>query len=296
MARQGGRNTSGFSISRKPNYVYSIVSVALVLFLLGFFGLLILHAQELVRVFKENVNLMVEVKANTTKTAIYDLQRQLAKEPYVKPGSIVFTSKESAVDLLREELGEDFMKLGFVNPLYDAFTFNLRASHMQRDSLIKIKQALKSEPLVSDVHYQEGIVDGLSENIERVSWLALAIGLLFLLIAISLIHNTIKLALYANRFLIKNMELVGASWGFISRPYLWRSLMHGFLSGLLAVGALILLLFLAQQDLPDLKQLEDIPRFAILFGALILLGILITSSSTYYVVNKYLQMRVDDLY
>ena len=124
----------------------------------------------------------------------------------------------------------------------------------------------------------------------------MAISLFFLFVGITLIHNTIRLALYSNRFLIKNMQLVGASWKFISRPYLMRSVLHGLLSGVIAIGGLLILLWFLQNDLPELKSLQDIPSFSVLFLVLVLLGIGINALSTYFVVKRYLRMRVDDLY
>jgi len=168
---------------------------------------------------------------------------------------------------------------------------------MQADSLNNIRTALKVQyPFVSDVFYQESVVENVGSNIRRIGFFLLGIGIFLILVATALIHNTIRLALYANRFLIKNMELVGASWEFISKPYLIRSVLHGFLSGLLAVAFLILAIFWSEQQLPDLRAMRNIPGFITLFSGLIVLGILITLSSTYYVVRKYLKMRVDDLY
>jgi len=280
----------------KPNYIYSIISVALVLFLIGFFGLVILHAQRLVTIFKERVNVMVELENGTDKNDVFTLKTKLEASPYVKKGSVLFTSKEAAVELLREDFGEDFLKMEFQNPLYDVLSFNLQAEYMEETKLEEIKKSIEMNQYVNDVYYQEGLVEDISRNIRKIGFLALAIGCLFLIVALTLIHNTIKLALYANRFIIKNMELVGASWGFISRPYFLRSLKNGLYSGMLAVSLLLMLLLLAQQDLPELRELEDPFLFSLLFLVLILIGIIISGGSTWYIVNKYLRMRTDDLY
>lgn len=280
----------------KPNYIYSIISVALVLFLLGFFGLLILHAQQLVNLFKEKVNVMVEIKPETEKKDIFILKKALEQQTYVKEGSVYFTSKEDAAELLKEDFGEDFMNLDMQNPLYDVINFNINAADLDQDRLAMIKKDIKSNEFVSDVYYQEGLVDSISGNIQKVGWLSLLIGGLFVLVAIYLIHNTIRLAIYSNRFLIKNMELVGATWSFISRPYILRSIKHGVLSALLAIAGLILLMAIARNDLPEMKALGNYGAFTSLFFALIFLGVLITSLSTYYVVQKYLKTSVDELY
>ncbi len=280
----------------RPNYLYSIISVALVLFLLGFFGMIILQAQHLVKVLKEQVNLLVEIEAGTPGQDIARLQEYLRDSYYTKEGSVEFISREEAARIMQEDFGEDFLKLDLPNPFYDVVSFNVKAAYMEPDSLQAIRANLKARGYVNDVYYQESLVDEIAGNVRRIGYIALGIGLFFVLIATTLIHNTIRLALYANRFLIKNMELVGASWRFISRPYLWRAVLHGLLSGLLAITALLALFYWAQSDLPELELMSEPLPTSLLFGGLLLLGILITTLSTYYVVNKYLKMRVNDLY
>lgn len=266
------------------------------LFLLGLFGLVIIEGQKIVKQFKEKVNLMVEFKPETTQAQIGLVIKKLKSSPFVKEGSISFTSKDQAAEILREDFGEDFIKLGFNNPLYDVTTFNTKSEFMFSDSLAKIRSELMNVPYISDVFYQEGLVDNIESNVKKVGYISLIIGILFIFVAITLIHNTIKLALYSNRFLIKNMELIGASWGFISRPYLIRSIKNGFWSALIAIGLLVGLLALIQIDYDTFAEFQDPTELCILFGSLIVLGILISSLSTFYVVNKYLKMRINDLY
>lgn len=282
---------------RKPNYLYSIVSVALVLFLIGFFGLIILHAQRLVTTFKENVALMAEMQDSVTTAQIDTLRAFLRSSDFVLEESVRFISREEAAQLMQEDFGDDFLKLGLPNPFYDVFIFNVKAAQMQADSLKNIRSMIRTQyPFVTDVFYQESIVDNVINNMRRVGYIALAMGIFLVFIAAALIYNTNRLALYANRFLIKNMELVGASWEFISRPYLLRSVLHGLLSGFIAVGVLILLLLWARTQVPDLRILQDLTMFTTLFAGLVVLGVLINTASTYFVVKTYLKMRVDDLY
>ncbi|MEK7257020.1 MAG: FtsX-like permease family protein, partial [Bacteroidota bacterium] len=155
---------------------------------------------------------------------------------------------------------------------------------------------LRQLPFVSDVFYTETVTTTIASNLKKVSYWVLGASIFFIVVAVALILNTIRLALYSNRFLIKNMELVGASWEFISRPYLLRSLKHGFMSALAAIGLLALVLYFATQNTPELQEQLDFPGIAIIFGSLLLLGVLISYLSTFYVVKKYLRMRVDDLY
>lgn len=280
----------------RPNYFYAIISVALVLFLLGFFGLFILNAQQLITHFKENVNLLVELKEGNQKEEIDQLIKQLERSSFAKENSIKFYSKTDAANFMSEDFGEDFLKLDLPNPLYDIITFNVKAVYMQADSLKNIRNKIRTATIVNDVFYQESLVNDIAGNMRKVGYIALGTAIFFIIVAFTLIHNTIRLALYSNRFLIKNMQLVGASWEFISRPYLIRSIKHGLISGMLAVIILILLLLWIQKDLPELRSLFNLPAYIILFFGLAFAGIFINTLSTYLVVKKYLKMRLDDLY
>ena len=280
----------------RPNYLYSIMSVALVLLLLGFFGLVVLQGQRLATAFKEKVNLLAEIKPEASGEEVSAFQEKLNRSSYVKPGSVQFISKEAGAELLRKDFGEDFLKLDLPNPLYDLVTFNVKSVYMESDSLDKIRQSLKNEDIISDVYYQESLIDEIVSNLQRIAFITLGIGLFLILVAGVLIHNTIRLALYSNRFLIKNMQLVGASWEFISRPYLLRAVQHGLISSVIAIGLLYFLLVWIKSDIPELQELQHLPSLVGLFIGLILLGILINFASTYFVVNKYLRMRIDDMY
>ncbi|MCB9301633.1 MAG: ABC transporter permease [Lewinellaceae bacterium] len=280
----------------RPNYLYSIISVALVLFVLGFFALMVLNARQLVQGLKEKVNLIVELKEGTGEAEASQLQEQLAVSSYSKAGSVTYISKEQAAEIMREEFGEDFLKLDLPNPLYDVITFNVKAIYMDPDSLKKVRESLMEQPAVSDVYYQESLVNEISDNIRSLSLIGLGILIFSIIVAGTLIHNTVRLALYANRFLIKNMELVGASWEFISRPYIRRGAWQGGLSGLLASVALMLLYFWMEKAVPGLQGGQHWGGLLSLALLLCVLGIAINTFSTYYVVRKYLKMRVDDLY
>ena len=280
----------------RPNYLYAVISLALVLFLLGFFGLLLLHGAELVRTFKERVNILVELTEDPDQEQLTELQGILDSATFVKEGSVRYINREQAAELMRDDFGEDFMKLDLPNPFYDMYSFNVQAVYMQADSLASIRTELRELPYVSDVFYQESLVDDVARNLRNLGFVALGLSLFFILVAMTLIHNTVRLALYSNRFLIKNMQLVGASWRFISRPYLVRSVLHGFIGSVLAVLALGALLLWSQQLFPELALVQDGYRFLLLFAGILVLGVLIYLLSTWRVVNKYLQMRVDDLY
>ncbi len=280
----------------KPNYVYSIASMALVLFLLGAFGLLVFHGQQMLKTFRERVEIMVELKPETAAEALDSLKISLGGQPFCKAGSVRFVGKEEGAMMMQEELGEEFLKLDMANPLYDVLLFNVKADYFHPDSLVKVRELVRESSVVSDVYYQENVADLVAGNLKDLGMFFLVAGIVAVIIAIALILNTIRLALYANRFLIKNMELVGASWGFISRPYLAKSIMHGFMSALLAIAGLALLMYVIYNYAFEIKEFINWQALGALTIVIILLGIIISYLSTYYVVKKYLKMRVDDLY
>lgn len=280
----------------KPNYLYAMLSVALVLFLLGFFALVLLHAQELIRIYKEQVNIIVELKEDVLPVQVDRIQQFLYEEENVLDSSVQYISKDAAALLMQEEFQEDFQQLGLPNPFYEMLTFNVQAGVMHPDSLALLKQEITTYAGVNEVYYQESFIDEIAQNLKKLGYLAIALGIFFFVVAVTLVHNTIRLALYSNRFLIKNMQLVGASWMFISRPYLLRAIAHGFIASVLAITALSGILFWVRSDIPQLLLIENPMVFIYLLLMLIPLGMLLYALSTYRVVRRYLTMRVDDLY
>lgn len=281
---------------RRPNYLYTLISVALVLFLLGFFGLILLQANRFTKNLKEQVELIVELTDDITPADRDTLLAQLRRAAYTKPGSVDFISREEAFNELGDEMGEDILRLDLPNPLYDVITFNVRAEFLDPLRLDTLRSQLRLTAGVSDIYYQENLVERIAANVRRVGWVSLGVAIFFVLVAIVMIHNTIRLALHANRFTIKTQELVGATWSFISRPYLRRAALHGLLSGMLAVVALLLIQLWLHANAPELRLFDDPILIIAFLLALPVLGVLINWLSTYYVVRKYLQLRVDDLY
>lgn len=292
MARQKMQPESG----RRPNYLSTIASVALVLFLIGFFGLLLLQARYLVQSAREQIDLIVELRPENEEGAQAQVIAQLNGADFTRPGSVRFVSREEALEQMSEDMGEDILRLDLPNPLFDVVLFNVKADYLESDSLAHIRTLLQANPAVSDVFYQESLIDKIAGNATRIGWIALFVGLFLIGVAMVLIHNTIRLALHANRFVIKTQELVGATWGFISRPFLRQAIWHGFISSLLAIAALLGVQVWMQTRIPDLPLLEQPVAIGILFVLLLLLGISISWGSTYYVVRKYLRLRVDELY
>ncbi len=284
-------------MKRKPNYFYSIVSVSLVLFLLGFFGAALALTKSLVASNKEKINVTVEIKEDADSSSITALPAFLEAGPYIKKGSLKYVSKEAAAAFMKKTFPDDdaILQDGPI-PFYNSYSLNLDAGYLNKDSIEAIRAKIKSNPAVADVDVDEGMIGEISQSVEKIAVLAFAAAAVFIIVAITLIHNTIRLNLYSDRFIIKNMELVGASWSFISRPYIWRGARNGFLSALLALCLLGLAYYFIEKQSPEIRLLLKSPLF--LPGILFLMGagIFISWISAFYVVNKYLRMKLDDLY
>ncbi len=279
---------------RKINYFYSIISVALVLFLLGFFGLSLLFVKQQADNQQEKISMMVELKEQADSASLAELKTWLPTADFVR--DVRYVTKEEASEIMRKTLGDELVNDDMPIPYYNAYSVNLKADRMGNDSIAAISLRLKENNAVSDVYMDEGLIGAVSKTVEKIALIAFIITALFIIVVITLIHNTIRLNLYSDRFIIKNMELVGASWRFISRPYIRRGMFNGFLSALIALCIIATIWFFVQKEAPELNLLLKNYVFWAYIGGLMLLGVLISWVSTFYVVNKYLKMRVDELY
>jgi cell division transport system permease protein len=285
------------ALKPRPNYVATIVSVSLVLFLLGIFAFISLHANVLGDYFKERINVIAELKPKTSEKEIARIQEQLATYAEIKAESITHVSKAEAAEILAREFGEDVLLSDMPSPLYDVITFNVRSDFLTKESLLMLKNDLKRKySAISDIFYQETLLDTVLENIRRISVFVLALSGLVAFIALLLIFNAIRVALYANRFLIKNMEMVGASRAFIQKPFLLKALQHGFISAVLALLLLAGLLTYFVKAQPDVWSFIRKEYLAMMAGGIILAGVLVTVISTWLVVANYLRKPVDELF
>jgi len=276
------------------SYVTTIISITLVLFMLGLLGLLVLHARKISDYVKENIGFSIMIKEGVKEVEIFSLQKKLDKEPFVK--STEYISKQRAASEFSEALGEDFVGfLGF-NPLLPSIELRIKASYANPDSINEIERLLHDEPVIKEVDYRKPLVDEINKNVERISVVILGFSLILLIIAIALINNTIRLAVYSKRFLIRSMQLVGGTQKFIQKPFLKKAVLNGFLSGAIAIGLLLLLLYLANEQVPELIEIQDFNSFGILFAGVIVLGILISWVSTFFAIRKYIRMKTDSLY
>ena len=280
----------------KPNYFYAIISVALVLFILGFFALTALHGRKLVTLFKEKVDIWIELKPGTTEAEVPGIIAAIRQQPFVKKETVTFITREQAMADMKKELGENSLLVDNPDLLRDVIRFNVRAESLDSDSLLAWRETLRRDSLIADLYFEAANTGNVGKNIQNLGLIALGLGILLIFAAVTLIHNTIRLALYSNRFLIKNQELVGASWSFISRPYIRKGLLNGLLSAAFAIVALMASLWWLYGLVPEFRQLQDVNGVLAVFVGLVALGVLISGLSTYFVVNKFLRMRVDDLY
>jgi cell division transport system permease protein len=277
-----------------PSYLMAIVGVSLVLFLLGILGWIIINANKLGQYFKENIAMNVYIRENVSPKDSAALVGYVASKPYVK--DYEYVTKDLAKQKYLQDGNKDWGALLDRNPLPASIDFRITKEYASIDSLSKIKNDLLQNIAVSDVQYPQSLVTNLNDIIHKISIILLSVIVIISILVIFLIDNTIRLAMFSNRFLIKTMQMVGATRWFISRPMDIRAFINGLISGLLAVGGLIAVIIFAENQLPYLKALRDYPLLIMLFIVIILLGICISFFSTHRSVLKYLKMKLDDLY
>ncbi len=278
----------------KPSYVYAIVSMSLVLFLLGLLGVFLTYAQALSKHFKENIEVTVMLSDQAKEKELLLFDQYLKEQDYIKNHKYV--SKADAAQQFVENYEEDFVEVLGYNPLFSAYYLYLQSNFANIDSLEIIQTDLSEQPIVREVFYQETLVNLVNSNVQKVGLILGFLSIVFMAIAFTLIDNTIKLNMYSNRFLIKSMQLVGATRMFIARPFLIKSLYNGILSGLVASFILLLTLVLTQNSISELKLLNQPVYFVVICVVITLVGVFISWWSTRTAVFKYLQMRFDDLY
>jgi cell division transport system permease protein len=278
----------------KPSYFMSIVGVTLVLFLLGILGWLGINAKKLMQYFKETVEVQVELKQNTTDQARIALQDSLKNQPYVK--DLRYVDKEAAKKEWLGTGGEDFEEFLQANILPTSIDFTLKEQYVDSSQLNAIKIELAKNPIVAGVQYPKAVVGSMQRNFNMVTLVLIGIVIIVSILVIILIDNTIRLAMFSNRFLIKTMQMVGATRGFIARPLNMRAIINGFVSAVIAIVALYGAILLAESFYPGFRALYDTKMFLGLFFMLLIIGITITLFSTYTSVLKYLRMKLDELY
>lgn len=262
--------------------------------MLGLLGIIILNTRKLSDNVKENIGFQVILNDNVKDVDVARMQKTLDASEYVK--STEFITKEEAAKRLQEDLGEDFIGFLGYNPLLSSINVHLKAEYANADSLAWIEKDMLDSKLVKEVIYQKSLINTVNKNVRTIGLGVLVISSLLMIIALALINNTIRLSIYSKRFIIKTMQLVGATQGFIRRPFVLTGIRHGIYGALIAIMMLVGFLYFLQKQLPELADLQDETMLASLFGIVILLGIIISWISTSLAVRKYLRLRSDDLY
>ena len=277
-----------------------VFSITLALLVLGLFGWLILHSNRLGTRIQENIEVQVYLNKNMSQSDMTKIKTLISSKPYTlvkeDAAQVMLITKEEAAKQFVEATGEDFKDFLGDNPLRDLFTIKIKAGYQAIDSLNQIKAELEGVRGVFEVEYEESLVESINENLTKIGFILMGIGLFALLVVIILINNTIKLALFSQRFLIRSMQLVGATSGFIQKPFLYRSIFYGFLSGILASGIIYGFTKYMNNIIPGLEDLQDLNGFLILFALILVMGILVGYFSSLRAVRKYLKMSLDELY
>ncbi|TWR26478.1 FtsX-like permease family protein [Mucilaginibacter pallidiroseus] len=278
----------------KTIYISTVFGIAMVLLMIGLLGLILVHANNLSRYVKENIVLNIFMDDSAHETDVLQLQKQLDGNPMVKQTQYV--SKELAARNLQKDLGEDFVKFLGYNPLSQSLDIYLKADYANNAGIDKFKAELLKNPLVKEVKYQQSLVDQMNSNLTSISLVILTFAGIFVILSVALINNTIRLAIYSQRFLIKSMQLVGATKGFIRKPFMLYGIWHGLLGALISIVILVLTLYIANKQIPDLIILQSYTEFGIVFLGVIVIGIFIAGFSTFLAVNRFLRLKIYDLY
>jgi cell division transport system permease protein len=291
-------------MSKKENRTYSrrirssaitsIISISLVLLLLGLVGLLLVNGRNVRKQVMESIGFNVILKENIKEADIYQLQKILDARVYIL--STEYITKEEAALETEQMLGEDFIRFLGYNPLPPSIRVRLHQPWTNPDSVMIIEQDLLQYDSIEEVYYKKSLLYAINENIRQISLIILGFSVLLTLISVTLINNTIRLSIYSKRFIINTMQLVGATRGFIRRPFLYRGAASGFTASLIALAILFSLVYLLQKEFEGVVSLRDYDVLAILALGVILIGMLINWISTFFAVNKYLNIKTDKLY
>jgi cell division transport system permease protein len=276
------------------SYFSVVISIALVLFLLGIVGFLLLNAKKVTNFMKENVNVTVYLKDTAKDVEIKQLEKSLALADYVKTTD--FVSKDEAADAMKSEFGDDFMDLVGYNPLQNSIDVKLKADFLTNEKLEELTALAQEKSFVDEVKYDESLVELINSNVRKISFWALLLSAIFTLIAVLLINSSIRLSVYSKRFTIKTMQMVGATKSFIRRPFVWKSIKLGIFGAIVALIGLCFVVYYVDKMFPELALRQSLVLIGGLFLAVFLLGIIITWISTHFATQRFLNLKTDQLY
>lgn len=276
------------------SYFSVVLSIALVLFLLGVLGLLVLNTKKLADHFKEQITISVFLKDNAKPIEVDQLQKSLALAEYTK--SAEYISKEDAAEQYSEDIGENFVEFLGYNPLKNSIDVHLKADFVSPDQIAEIADDITSKTYVEEVSYDKPLIELLNDNARKISLWILVASVIFTVIAVLLINSSIRLSIYSKRFIIKTMQMVGATKKFIRKPFIWTNIKLGMLGAAVALIALGILLYYINKNFPELNLFQDYIILILLFVGVFGLGVIISWASTHFATQRFLNLRTDDLY
>jgi cell division transport system permease protein len=276
------------------SYFSVVLSVFLVLFLLGLLGLFVINSRRLSDNFKEDIVMTVFFKNEANDSVFKAFDAEMKKTKFAK--DYKFVSKDEAAKEHKEVIGEDFMEFLGTNPLYNSYDIHLKADYVTNPGFGKVERFMRANPMVADVVYDKQLITLVNDNIKKITFWVLLISALFTIISVLLINSSLRLSIYANRFIIKTMQMVGATKSFIRKPFIKRSMLLGLIGSLLAISVLLGVLFYIDYYYASLEIFTDVPLTIVVLASVLVLGLLITWLSTYFATQRFLNLRTDDLY
>lgn len=282
-----------FKARTRSSSVGTVIGITLVLFMLGMLGFMLLNARQLERHFKENVKVDLYLKRDMKEVDVMKFRKKLDLEAFTRETRYV--TADEAAEQLKADMGEDFLGILGANPLLPSIELKVQEAFVSSDSLKWIAEHLRQDAHVHEVKYNPMVVENIDANMGRIRWVLLGFSVLLLVIAVALINNTIRLAIYSKRFLIRTMHLVGATGWFIKKPFLGRSLWQGLIAAVLAIGLLVGVIRMLLHFQPDMRTLVQPVPLAILLAGVVFAGLVISLLSTWFAVRRYLRMNTDEL-
>ena len=278
----------------RSSYFSVVISIALVLFMVGFLGLVLLKSTQVANHFKEEVVITLFLKNDTSKEQIENLRTSLLKELFTR--KIIYISKGDAAEFYAEDLGEDFVNYLGTNPLKNSIDIYLNPGFVTPEKMQEISDRFNKNSFVFEVSYDKPLVTFLTQNIQKVSFWLFAISSFFGLIALILINSSIRLSVYSKRFNIKTMQMVGATKGFIRKPFIWSGVRLGFIGAIISLAGLAAVIYYIDQKIPTLQLVKDYVTLVYLGGGILLIAFIISWLSTFFATQRFLNLQTDELY
>ncbi len=278
----------------KSSYVSVVISIAIVLLMIGVLGLILLKSTKVANHFKQEVVMSLFFKDNVTKNQIESFKDSLLTKEYTR--ALYFISKEEAAQTYSKDLGEDFLEFLGTNPLKNGIDLYLKADYVTPEKMENLKESFSKNSYITDISYDKPLVEQLTKNIQKISFWLLILSGFFAVVSVILINSSIRLSIYAKRFNIKTMQMVGATKGFIRKPFIWQSIRLGFIGSLIALTGLSFITYYIDKNISSLELLKDYISLIYLGSGIIITSFIISWISTYFATQRFLNLQTNDLY